>query len=205
MRPQENGPWGSRQTPIFNPAAAVTPRATPGPSPRIFGQRSCPSRSTRRVYPGRLRVSIAGVISPLCRHIRQLTRTTCQARRSSTRTHNGAEGGCPCSSFVLVGSKLEPSRAPCPTRQVSGADHRCRLHHGRHPDDHHQQQQAAGNVLTGLRQAGAAAECPPHQARIMMETPHFPRSYKSGRATVLFDAGIDFHSIFDREQWISTA
>ena len=62
------------------------------------------------------------------------------------------------------------------------------------------------NVLTGLQQAGAAAECPPRRARIMMETPHFPRSYahKSGWMMVLFDAMIDFHLIFEREQWIST-
>jgi hypothetical protein len=46
----------------------------------------------------------------------------------------------------------------------------------------------------------------PNLARIMMEYPHFPRSFVHRAPGLLpvFDIVIDLHAIFDREQWIST-
>jgi hypothetical protein len=52
-----------------------------------------------------------------------------------------------------------------------------------------------------------AGECPRlRRPRIMIENPHFPRSYshKTGLDVLVFDQEVDLGLIFDRKQWIST-
>ena len=59
-----------------------------------------------------------------------------------------------------------------------------------------------GDPLRANYTAGACrAICP----RIVIENPHFSRSYvnKAVGASLVFDQALDFELIFDRKQWIS--
>lgn len=104
-----------------------------------FRQRSCPSRSTRRVKPGRPGDSIAAAISAVCRHVLHLARITCQTR-SSSRLHVRA-------LFLSLGDFGRQEPLPYPAKSHETDDHRRRR--GQADDDHqqrHRRRPSAGRV-----------------------------------------------------------